>query len=167
MPNTDAPHGFDAHAPFYGMEEFETISSEDTDVFIGDVVDALTTGYISPAAAGSDVIVGIANSYLSNSAAGKVRVHFDPHQSYSVQCVSGTTPAVADYFANANHIAGAGSTTTKKSGHELDLGTALSTSDLGFMILGAFPQVGNNATQEHAEYRVRLNEHALQKAGGI
>ena len=167
MPNTDAPHGFDAHAPFYGSEEFETAAAEGTDVFIGDVVDALTTGYISPAAAGSDVIVGIANSYLSNSAAGKVRVHFDPHQSYSVQCASSTTPAVTDYFANANHVAGAGSTTTKKSGHELDLGTALSTSDLGFMILGAFPQVGNNATQEHAEYRVRLNEHALQKAGGV
>ena len=166
MPNTDAPHGFDAHAPFYGMEEFETISSEDTDVFIGDVVDALTTGYVSPAAADSNVIVGIANSYLSSSATGKVRVHFDPHQSYSVQCVSGTTPAVADYFANANHIAGAGSTTTKKSAHELNIAT-LSTSDLGFMILGAFPQVGNNATQQHAEYRVRLNEHALQKAGGV
>ena len=148
------------------MEEFETISSEDTDVFIGDVVDALTTGYVSPAAADSNVIVGIANSYLSNSAAGKVRVHFDPQQSYSVQCASSTTPAVTDYFANANHVAGAGSTTTKKSGHELNMAT-LSTSNLGFMILGAFPQVGNNATQEHAEYRVRLNEHALQKAGGV
>ena len=166
MPNTDAPHGFDAHAPFYGMEEFETDAAEGTDIFIGDVVDGEADGYISPAAAGSDVIVGIANSYLSNSAAGKVRVHFDPHQSYSVQCVSGTTPAVTDYFANANHIAGAGSTTTKKSAHELDI-SSLSTSDLGFMILGAFPQVGNNATQEHAEYRVRLNEHALQKAGGV
>ena len=28
MPNTDAPHGFGAHAPFYGMEEFETDAAE-------------------------------------------------------------------------------------------------------------------------------------------
>jgi hypothetical protein len=165
MANIDNAHGCNPHAPFYGLVEFDQDASDGTAIFMGDVVDIKTNGNISPAAAGSLLIEGVSNSYSAASTANTVRVYNDPHQVYSIQTDSSTAAIITNYGEIADHSAGAGSTVTKKSGHELNL-ASLSDTNGGFNIRSLYPQVGNANGETHAEYFVVFNEHIFQQAGG-
>ena len=169
MPNTDAPHGFDAHAPIYELFEYTQDVGDGTAIFIGDVVDMEDDGSISPADAGSLNIVGVSNSHSAASTRATVRVFAGVGQKYSVQGDSGTAGAAttgANYYGSKNDhiVTHAGNANTKISGMELDVANQPGVG--GFSVLGLFPQVGNASGETHSEYFVVCNEHLLNKEDG-
>ena len=167
--NTDAPHGFDAHAPIYELFEYTQDVNDNTAIFIGDVVDMEDDGSISPADGGSLNIVGVSNSYSAASTRAKVRVFAGVGQKYSVQGDSETAGAADtgnNYYGSKNDhiVTHAGNANTKISGMELDVANQAGVG--GVSVLGLFPQVGNASGETHSEYFVVCNEHLNNKVDG-
>lgn len=191
MANRDTPMGF---RPAVGVTKnhvemlFPIDSSNGTAVYISDVVTANAAGSVRPAAAGDAAsVVGVVTAlydnnkiplaswasststrYLATSTAGYALVALGlPGAVFIGQAQTGQTPAATSIFATTDHVAGAGSTTTGVSGHELDF------SDLNtggqFLILGLVDEP-NNSWAEHADVYVQFNESIFQgngKATGV
>ena len=181
MANRDTPNGF---RPAKGgkshiVVRFPVLSSNGTAIFVGDVIDLLSTGGVGPAAADAGVSVagvcvglydsdknpvGSPNSsqstkYLPASTAGFCDVALAISGALFIgQAQTGQTPAAADLGATTDHVAGTGDTTTSQSRHELnfsDLNTGIQ-----FRIVGLVDNP-NNAVGEHADYYVTFNESAF------
>ena len=142
MPNIDNT-GFRPAVPNPDkVRRFPVTTSNPTNLFIGDAVKAESNGGVTPLDAGATgndlalgVIVGlydatgipvsapgstVTTKYLGSSTAGYADVHLAlPGEQFIGQSQTGTSYAATDIFAGVNIVAGVGSTTTARSGHEL------------------------------------------------
>ena len=156
MANADRPNGFEPIL-LISSRPYNADAGDSTAVFINDVVEAEADGNISPAAAGSVLILGAALDYSAASTANLVAVADSPMQEFHAQDDAGATLTQAALFTNCNHVAGAGSTTTLHSAHELDSAN-LVTSTAGFQLLDIVSNV-DNAAGDNAVYRVVCKNH--------
>jgi len=151
-------------------------SSNGTAIFLGDFVAREADGNIAPAAAGGVILgvaVGVADGYddlskryLAASTAGTVYVVDDPSIIFEVQeDDGGTALTAAARGANVEIVAGAGSTTTGISAHELDQDSVTNlTAQL--RLIGLTPRA-NNAYGDNADWEVLINEHFYTAAAGV
>ena len=151
-------------------------ASNATAIFLGDFVKREADGNIAPAAA-TNVILGVAvgvaddydnltRRYLPATTAGTVYVVDDPDMIFEVQeDDGGTALTAAARGANTDIVAGAGSTTTSISAHELNQdGVTSATAQLRLMRI--VPREGN-AYGDNADWEVMINEHAYTTAAGV
>jgi enhancing lycopene biosynthesis protein 2 len=166
MANTDTPRGFwpIRHLTGGQIRTERRVLTASATVYKGDVVKVVAAGSVEAAAANDGIIVGgVAAEYKVAGASGTtwVNVYVDPEIVFGVQADSGTALTIAAVNATANHVAGAGSATTKMSGHELD------SSDVGtgaqLKIHGLIPRE-DNTWAEHADLEVTFNEHLYKAA---
>lgn len=172
MANTDRPHGFTPFGPLLRARPYSQDADDTTAIFIGDIVDGENDGYVSPAAASSVAKLGASLVYSAAStattSANPIIVSDHPSQLYEAQDDGASTPSQTIVFNICDHVAGAGSTTTLLSAHELGLGS-LSTSDGGFKILEGVRREDNDITAVNADWVCQLNvgEGILTLAAGI
>ena len=159
-----------------------------TAIFKGDAVIPVAAGGIEAAAADAGVLVcGVAQAFRWKDAAGdfhegdyipatktgfteiEIDVMDDPNVIFEVQADDGGSSTVAESarFAVANHVAGAGSTTTGISGHELDasdVGTGLQLRILDKCDASRYNP--NDWASLHTKLLVMFNEHFYSTGGG-
>ena len=188
MSNTDRPRGAIPVGTLSGSPVSGTIrrypvdSSNATAIFRGDFVKLEADGNVAPAAAG-DVLLGVAlgpvvdraipatehPGYLPATTAGYVRVAVGPDILYEVQEDSvGGDMTAAMVGANGNIAAGAGSTTTGVSGHELDssdVTTNNGSAATAQLRVVALVDREDNAVGTNAKWLVRINEHHFGSSG--
>ena len=165
MANLDGPKGFFYHSGPNRLRHYDVDSSNATAIFVGDAVTMEDDGNITPAAAGG-VIMGISNGYLAVSTAGKVPVFDDPQTLFWVQTDgAGTAIVEAAIGNNCDHIAGAGSADTLRSGHEIDE-SEITAATAGFRIIDKVNTPGN-AWGANCKLIVKVNEHFYQTTTGI
>ena len=177
------PVGNLAGAPWTGkMRPYNVDSSQGTAIFKGDLVKLEDDGNIAPAAAG-DRILGVAvafgqdgfqaqlgnnqtspiavnpdnlmQTYHPASTAGTVWVVDDPGTLFEAQSTG--TDAVTDIGSLADHVAGAGSTTTGLSAHEIS--ATSSTGVAGLRLLGVVDRPDNDISAANADWIVQIIEH--------
>ena len=189
MANIDAPFGFLPvghllNGQYDGrMRWYNIPAAYGTALHRGDVVKSSGTGQtdgkygIVEIAAAGNLFAGVVGSirvdravaatehpgYLPASTGGYVGVIVDPYVVFVVQEDDGTM-VITDIGEHANHVAGAGSTTTGLSGMELDSSDA-GTGD-GFKILGLENREGTelSASSSFANWLVVGNEHEIRGA---
>ena len=169
MANTDRPHGFVGFGAHLRLSPYIQDSGDTTAIFIGDIVDAEADGNISPAAAASILKLGASVSFSAASTEGtQVLVLDHPDQLLEAQDDGSATPAQLELFQAADHIAGAGNTTTKLSAHEIALSTAGATAG-GFVLLDHVQREDNDSTAVNCDWVCQLNvgEGLLTLAGSI
>lgn len=155
-----------------------------TAIFTGDFVKLLSTGYIDAAAAGNRILGVFAGCNYTNSSGEQVfskyypastttqnsgditaLVYDDPNIVWAVQ--SSGSADFADIGNLANHVAGAGSTTTGSSAHEIDGTTGTGTA--GLRILGLYNEpknaYGTNGVLEAVIWEHELIGHDQSTAG--
>ena len=117
-------------------------TSNATALYVGDAVKPESAGGVTPldaGASGNDLALGVivalhdsngvpvgapgssvSTKYLAALTAGYADVHLaTPGEQFIGQSQTGTSYAATDLFAGVNIVAGAGDTTTARSGHEL------------------------------------------------
>src|SRR3990167_4110691 len=98
-----------------------------------------------------------AKSLLAASTAGTLLANWWPDQVYIAQAQTGDTSAETARFANVDHVAGAGSTVTGLSGHELNLGVQTTTASGGFKLLDHLQREDNDVTAANSKWKCVLN----------
>lgn len=137
---------------------FPVSASPNEAYFLGDAVIASTTGAVRPLKAGTPlatrplgVIIGFLDQnmkplthnaptrgpFLASAQAGYAMINCDPNQTYVAEFGGNANDAVV--FAGCKVSAGAPNTLTGLSGQGLD-GTAITTADAQFRVLGLAPQ---------------------------
>ena len=169
MANTDTPIGF---WPLYNFVGGEIRTTEYTlttgaTVYRGDLLKIVAAGTVEAAAADIGITaIGVAAEYVtdSGSAGGKkILVYDNPYLVFGVQMDdAGTASTAADVGQTANHLAGSGSTTTKMSGHELDMSNIGTGAQL--KIVGLINEQ-NNTWGANCNIAVMFNEHFYKAAG--
>jgi len=157
MANTNAPFGFRQYSGTGSVPTYEQVvmyiaSANTTDIFFGDPVVPLNTGYITQATSNSVQIAGIfvGCKYLSTSqkrtvwsnywpgsdASADVEAYVvnDPNAKFLAQTDS-TGAAFGDINANCGFAIGSGNTSTGISGAYLDISTKGTTDTLPFRII--------------------------------
>jgi hypothetical protein len=190
MANKDAPNG--AHpvdnlgGPItHKARLYDVDASNGTAIFPGDFVKLEADGNVAPAAA-TDELLGVCigvqvtspgEDFLSNdnlsttehpgflaaSTAGKVLVVDDPNVLFEIQ-TAGTITA-DDRGQNADIVAGAGSTTTGRSAHEVSATTGTGTAQLRLIDYKRSPD--NDVTLANSRWIVKINEHMHVDTTGI
>ena len=155
MPNIDNT-GFRPKTPNSDkVRRFPVVAAGNaTALYVGDAVKPEANGGVTPldaGATGSDLCLGVivaiydsdgipvgmhnssvSTKYLAASTAGYVDVHIaTPGEVFIGQSQTGTSYAVTDIFAGVNIVAGAGDTTTARSGHELGATGGVDAAILG------------------------------------
>jgi len=162
MANTDSAYGFSPKGPLLRQQPKDVLVGYGTAIFKGDLVSAVTAGSVQAAAAGDTVILGASTAYSAASTVASAEtgtalmVADHPDQLFMAQDDASETPAMSEVHQAANHVAGTGSTTTLKSGHELALSDA-GTSTGGFVILRAVDRPDNEKTAVNCDWVVQLN----------
>lgn len=193
MANADLPRGLVPKrlrngAPFVGpLRKYYVAAGDSTALFIGDPViisgtgDAKGVPAVTRAAAGdriTGVVCGIANDetlpasndmmemgYRPASTAGYVLVCDDPEVLYEIQEDSdGAALAVTSIGLNADLIAAAGNTYTRRSGYMLDSSSAATTSAQVRII--ELEQRADNEVGSKAKWLVAINEPTETGAAG-
>lgn len=187
MANVDRPMGAIpvetlSGSPVSGaIREYAVDSSNATAIFPGDFITLEADGNVTPAAAGG-VILGVCvgvkvdravaatehPGYLPASTAGYIKVAVGPDIIYEVQedSVGGALDATA-VGANIDHIAGAGSTTTGRSAHELASSTLTAAGSAGLRIIGPSKRVDNEVGSDNGKWLVRVHESHFAATNGI
>mgnify|MGYP000873074440 CR=1 FL=1 len=182
MANTNRPRGAYPTRNLDGSKSFATNeytvdSSNGTAIFPGDFVQLEADGNVAPATAGTGVellgvcagVVGryddLSKRYLPASTAGTISVWDSPYTMFSVQeDDGGTALTAAGRGANVAIVAGAGSTTTSLSAHELDQDSVVATTEQ-LRLVRLIP-VEDNAYGDNADWEVLINEHEYKQAVG-
>lgn len=172
MANIDAPRGFWPLRNIGGGQDFRSkkypVAASQT-IYPGDLVDITSASSVTVAATDAGVsVIGVAATYVASAASSTsqtIMVFDDPSIVFGVQTVTGTSYTAAMVGATCDHTAGAGVSTTKISGHELNI-AALNTSGaaMQFIILGLIDAPGN-AVGAHADVEVIFNQHFYKGAG--
>ena len=182
MANLDAPAGAKPFRHLSGgmirASEYKIASGTSSDIFTGDFVKLLSTGYIDVASAGNRILGVFAGVKYTASdgevvykkyfptgtttlASGDVTayVYDDPNITYRIQ--SAGSADFADIGNLADHVAGSGSVTTGQSGHEVSGTTGTGTAGLRILRLIDDPDnsAGTNGELEVAIYEHELNQH--------
>lgn len=192
MSNVNAPRGFKpvrlvGGTPYTGaVNTYRLPSGYTSNLFVGDVVKLLTTGYVAKANAGDQMRGVVAGFYWSgannqpsalrywaasgasyNSADVEVQVIDDPNVVFEAQFAnSGSVPAVADIGAMFNLYAGAGNASTGASGEGVDYGT-LTTSAAQFRFLDFVKRVDNDPASAYSRGLFVPGLHDLNVTTGI
>lgn len=116
---TNRVYGLKPWGPLTSAKRFAVRGSDSHVTYIGDVMATTTDGYVSSAAAGATNLVGPSLSFLTAGVTGTALIANDPDQLLQAQG-NGVTMTQAYIGLTADHIAGAGSLTTKLSGHEIN-----------------------------------------------
>ena len=182
MANLDAPAGAKPFRHLSGgmirASEYKIASGTSSDIFTGDFVKLLSTGYIDVASAGNRIL-GVFAGVKYTASDGEVvykkyfptgtttlasadvtaYVYDDPNITYRIQ--SAGSADFADIGNLADHVAGSGSTTTGQSGHEVSGTTGTGTAGLRILRLIDDPDnsAGTNGELEVAIYEHELNQH--------
>ena len=182
MANLDAPAGAKPFCHLSGgmirASEYKIASGTSSDIFTGDFVKLLSTGYIDVASAGNRIL-GVFAGVKYTASDGEVvykkyfptgtttlasadvtaYVYDDPNITYRIQ--SAGSADFADIGNLADHVAGSGSTTTGQSGHEVSGTTGTGTAGLRILRLIDDPDnsAGTNGELEVAIYEHELNQH--------
>lgn len=164
MANTDAAYGFKPWGPLLSSFPY-TKDASAAESFINDVMMGEADGGVAPATAGSVNVLGSNLTYSAGSTAATVMISDDPDQKYQAQEDGTVTGGVAGIHAVIDHIAGAGSSTTKLSGHELD-SSDLNVSGGGFQLVDLVNREDNEVAA-NAEWICRINLHLSEVAGGV
>jgi hypothetical protein len=186
MANTDARNGLRPYKGLHdqpvsgGLRRFSIPSGYATALFVGDPVvingDGNTTyphyQYVERAAAAGP-ITGVIVSFEPDrdnltqihspaSTLTDCYVQTDPNQIYTIQDDGAGTPSDAWQGLNADLVyTHAGSTTTGRSGAELDGSSVNTTSTLALQILGPVPTPGNDPTADYCIWMVRINDSSF------
>jgi hypothetical protein len=192
MANTNAPFGFRQYsgtgsAPTYEQVVMYIASANTTDIFFGDPVVPLNTGYITQATSNSVQIAGIfvGCKYLSTSqkrtvwsnywpgsdASSDVEAYVvnDPNAKFVAQS-DATGIAFADINANIGFAIGSGNTATGISGASLDTSTLNTTNTLPFRVVGLVTQPPGSFGTEAGAYNwavVAFNNVSTKQLTGI
>ena len=181
MANKDAAFGAKAVRHITGgtirANEWKIIGdgTSSTAIFTGDFVKLLGTGYIDAAAAGNRILGVFAGCNYTNSSGEQVFskyypastttqgsgditaiVYDDPNIVWAIQ--SSGSADFADIGNLADHVAGAGSTSTGGSAHEINGTTGTGTA--GLRILGLYNEP-NNAYGTNGVLEAVIWEHEL------
>ena len=182
MANLDAPSGARPFRHLSGgmirASEYKIASGTSSNIFTGDFVKLLATGYIDVASAGNRIL-GVFAGVKYTASDGEVvykkyfptgtttlasadvtaYVYDDPNITYRIQ--SAGSADFADIGNLADHVAGSGSTTTGQSGHEVSGTTGTGTAGLRILRLIDDPDnsAGTNGEFEVVIYEHQLNEH--------
>jgi hypothetical protein len=182
MANLDAPAGAKPFRHLSGgmirASEYKIASGTSSDIFTGDFVKLLSTGYIDVASAGNRIL-GVFAGVKYTASDGEVvykkyfptgtttlgsadvtaYVYDDPNITYRIQ--SAGSADFTDIGNLADHVAGSGSTTTGQSGHEISGTTGTGTAGLRILRLIDDPDnsAGTNGELEVAIYEHELNQH--------
>jgi hypothetical protein len=165
MANTDFPKGFwpTRHLAGGVITAREYVVTTGATVYKGEVLKVVAAGTVESSTANDGVIViGVAAEYVndSGSAGGKkVMVYDDPNIVFAAQMTTGQTPTAADVFSSANHVAGAGSTTTYLSADEVG-----ASAGGGQLIILGKVEVEGNAWGAHVDLEVIFAEHMFRAA---
>lgn len=153
----------------------------------GDPVKLNTDGTLELAAAGDTGLLGIFNGCEYIASDGSVvfddqwtastpvqtgskiyaHVYADPNITYAVTSDETTVSAQAMVGANADFVAGTGSSLTKRSGAYLDVTTTIGSATANFRILDIIDIVGNTVGNTKTRFEVKFNEHALLSTTGV
>jgi hypothetical protein len=192
MANTNAPYGFRQYsgtgsAPTYEQVVMYIDAANTTDIFYGDPVVPLNTGFITQATSNSVQIAGIfvGCKYLSTSqkrtvwsnywpgsdATGNVEAYVvnDPNAKFVAQS-DATGIAFADINANIGFAIGSGNTATGISGASLDTSTLNTTNTLPFRVVGLVQNPPGSAGTEAGAYNwavVAFNNVSTKQLTGI
>lgn len=190
MANVDRPNGLFPigtidGSPYNGKATKRYVdSSNGTAIFIGDAVILEDDGNCAPytgtgggallgACVGIEVDRSVAKTehpgYLPASTAGYIYVTEGPDMLYIVQDDGGATPTTAIVGSNIDVSAGAGSTTTGTSNHEM-LMSSLTDSSPGSAQLRIVDYVhseDNDPTAVNAKWIVSLNENFYTTTTGL
>jgi len=185
MANVDRPNGFKPvmhlnGSPYNGA--FRKYYSPNDNLFLGDLVEAETTGVrdndgIYPSVdridAAGDVIVGVVVGWEADPAALE-RTYHASSSTYAVYIADArdlimeaqsddATMVLGDVGLNISPTVTAGNTTTGASGMELDGNTAATTNTLTLRIVGAVDRADNDAADSTANNRwlVTVNSSAF------
>ena len=182
MANLDAPAGAKPFRHLSGgmirASEYKIASGTSPDIFTGDFVKLLSTGYIDVASAGNRIL-GVFAGVKYTASDGEViykkyfptgtttlasadvtaYVYDDPNITYRIQ--SAGSADFTDIGNLADHVAGSGSTTTGQSGHEVSGTTGTGTAGLRILRLIDDPDnsAGTNGELEVVIYEHELNQH--------
>jgi len=179
MANTDAPNGLKPVRHIAGgtirPNEYKIPSGYNTAIFTGDAVKLLSSGYVAVAAAGNRLLGVFAGCSYPNSSGEQVfsrqwtasattlgsgdvtaLIYDDPNIVYAIQ--SAGSADFADIGNLADHVAGAGSTSTGQSNFEISGTTGTGTA--GMRILGLY-ETPQNAFGTNGVLEVTIFEHEL------
>ena len=182
MANLDAPSGARPFRHLSGgmirASEYKIASGTSSNIFTGDFVKLLATGYIDVASAGNRIL-GVFAGVKYTASDGEVvykkyfptgtttlgsadvtaYVYDDPNITFRIQ--SAGSADFADIGNLADHVAGTGSTTTGQSGHEISGTTGTGTATFRILRLIDDPDnsAGTNGELEVAIYEHELNQH--------
>jgi len=152
---------------------FPVLATHALNLFVGDVVEALSTGNIQEAAADAGVStlgvvvaiydttgnpIGSPNSSISTKYLPALSGGYADVALALPDCVfrgqgdtTGTAPASTDLFSDCDWVAGTGDTTIARSGYELDSShLATAGTETGCKIIGLVDEP-NNSWGEHCE----------------
>ena len=192
MANIDRPNGAVAVDTITGAPVTAKLNAYNVDVanataiFPGDWVKLEADGNVAPAAVG-DILIGVCagvevapptkeDGFLSNNnigvselpgylpalTAGVILVTDDPDQLYEIQ--SDGTITIDDTGDNAEIVAGAGSTTTGRSAHEVSSTTIVGAAQL--RLIRPVKRADNDVTLANGRWVVMINEHSYRTAAG-
>ena len=182
MANIDAPFGFvpvrmQGGAPFSGGQSEYTISSTyGTNIFTGDLAIQAADGDIEVSAATSTNNIGVFNGCFYTDSNGKPQyAKYWPASTTSTDAVAfiiddpnvifeaqedGSALALADRGTNTDLVATAGSTTTGRSGHEIDSDETGSAATAQFRVVAVSKDPSNNTVASaNCNWYVKILEH--------
>tara|TARA_R110000772_G_scaffold16184_9_gene46247 strand:- start:1263 stop:1856 length:594 start_codon:yes stop_codon:yes gene_type:complete len=195
MANVDRPNGATAIDSLTGapvvakMNAYNVDSSNATAIFPGDFMQLEADGNVAVATAGAtNLIIGVCggvevaaptqeDGFLSNnnigvtehpgylpvSTAGSVLIIDDPDQLFLVQA-AGTITA-DDQGQNAPIVAGAGSTTTGRSAHEINATTTSTINQV--RLIRPYKAADNDVTLADSKWIVQITEHFYRQTSGV
>lgn len=172
MANVDNPHGFRPYMQLLRIRPYSVDSSNGTAFFKGDVTMMENDGNCAPATAASTVKLGSSLVYIAAStastSASPLLVTDCTEQLYEAQDDGAATPAQTNLGNICDHVAGAGSTRTLLSGHEIGLGS-IGTTDGGYKLLDFVRRPDNEEDAVNADWVCQLNvgEGLLTVAAGV
>ncbi len=155
MANTYSPHGIAPYGPLCRTRPYTVDGSDGTAIFINDVVEAQNDGNVNQASAGDLATIGSSMGYLAASTAGTLMVADGRDQLFEAQDDASGTLAQTSLFNNCDMIAGAGSSVTLISAHEIAAST-LSAGDRTFMLLDLVNRA-DNAHGNNGDYVCTIN----------
>ena len=189
MPNVNRPTGarpvrFLGGAPYNGAATpYNVDSSNATAIFVGDYMIREADGNVAPyTGTGGGNLIGVcvaagtnaqtystpdtpSRRYLAALTAGTVLIADDPDIVFECQeDIGGTALAATDAGANCDVVAGAGSTTTGQSAHEIDRST-VGTATAQLRLIRLVPRE-DNAIGDYAKWEVMINEHSYRSTTG-
>ena len=192
MANIDAPFGFvpvrmQGGAPFSGGQSEYTISSTyGTNIFTGDLAIQAADGDIEVSAATSTNNIGVFNGCFYTDSNGKPQyAKYWPASTTSTDAVAfiiddpnvifeaqedGSALALADRGTNTDLVATAGSTTTGRSGLEIDSDETGSAATAQFRVVAVSKDPSNNTVASaNCNWYVKILEHlnGPQSTAGI